>query len=162
MTLVLVKSVKSSFPNGAASAWKGLELFLWSSLAIPWMIRFPIFWDVPTGSVSCPPLYKEAGRIWCQISFNLVTIPPLWHHCSSPWKHSRVTETGLWHHNLRQEERERRGEERIETAMAGMWDFSVWILEWRVTLVCWINLLWDKEYVLLQSMASGLCVLAQY
>lgn len=118
MILVLVRSVKSILfqvrPLVRGKDWNCLSL--WSSFAIHWVIRFPIFWDVPTGFVSHPPQCKEAGCIWCQISFNPAQ-SPLYditaHHHGNV---SRVTETGLWHHSIRQEEGEGRGEERIETA----------------------------------------------
>lgn len=62
MTLVLVRSVESVlFQMGLLVCGRDWNfLSLWSPLAIPWVIRLPIFWDVSTGFVSRPPLYKEA------------------------------------------------------------------------------------------------------
>lgn len=63
MILVLVRSVKSILfqvrPLVRGKDWNCLSL--WSSFAIHWVIRFPIFWDVPTGFVSHPPSVKRQG-----------------------------------------------------------------------------------------------------
>lgn len=118
MILVLVRSVKSIlFQMGLLVRGRdGNCLSFWSSFAIHCVIRFPIFWDVPTGFVSHPPSVKRQGASGARYHSTLQQSPlydiTAHHHGNI----SRVTETGLWHHSIRQEEGEGRGEERIETA----------------------------------------------